>query len=82
MPTDTRPYCQGCGDLRVAPDDFLCRFCFVKLPQYLKRDLRLSIGRSDEKHVKEKAVQWLKDNRNRRNLSGTSHRNGSSTRRR
>lgn len=61
--TDTAPVCQSCGVSQVAATDFLCRFCFIRLPNKLKRSLRLAKGRSDEVHTKGKALLWLRQHR-------------------
>jgi hypothetical protein len=66
------PLCQECGEHEVAYSDFVCRFCFAKLPNHHKRALRLSVGREDERHTRERALQWLKRNRRSTGTKGRS----------
>jgi hypothetical protein len=51
--------CQACGEHEPGRGDFVCRFCFGKLPQPIKRKLAFARGRPEEPKKKEEALAWL-----------------------
>lgn len=55
-----RALCQACGEHGVNDDDFVCQFCFGRLPSTYKRKLRLARGRAEEPKKKEEALDWLR----------------------
>jgi hypothetical protein len=68
MSGDTQT-CPGCGEHALAGRDFICRFCFGRLPSSYKRKLHLSRGRVEEPKKKDEALRWLR--REKGSISGT-----------
>jgi hypothetical protein len=58
--------CPVCGEHDTRDSDFICQFCFGRLPYSYKRKLGRAKGREEEPKKRQEALEWLKGERRRR----------------